>query len=412
MDADGQSPVVIVDVAQEKKAFRQAAIDFGTGNLWALARGQTGDYEVIVFDRDDKLIGNIPVTSEANLSPREIWMAVDPDRFIYFTDTPKHHVVKCDLHGNFVGTFGRLGDGLGELRRPKGITVDPQGRVIVADTRNHRIQVFSSDGEPLGVWGRLGHGDGELDRPTGVALLPGKTLLISDTHNDRVVRVPLSEFWQQVTTDIEPAPPYVPPKKEPIPVPGAITVEASVVAGTDDFTDVIYVESSDRAWGMRITVPAGMRAFRNERCRITGVLELKERAARHLVAESLEVLPEPGDTLAPLGMANLYVGDGYRAANESVDLSNLGLLVKTWGRVVSVGLANKRFVVNDGSFTGEGEGLEVYGGQLQSPLTLWPNVGQYVAVTGISAVRPVGDGTFRSAIRLRGQEDIEVLAEQ
>lgn len=37
-----------------------------------------------------------------------------------------------------------------------------------------------------------------------------------------------------------------------------------------------------------------------------------------------------------LGMANLYVGDGYRAADAQSDLSNLCLLVRTWGRVTSV----------------------------------------------------------------------------
>lgn len=68
-------------------------------------------------------------------------------------------------------------------------------------------------------------------------------------------------------------------------------------------------------------------------------------------------------------------------------------------------------MISDGSRLGKSAGLEVYGGQIRASLTQWPKVGQYVVVTGISAVRPAGDGTFRSAIRPRCQEDIQVMAE-
>jgi len=408
LDAEGQNTVVMDSRFPDGDMTFQLAMNPRTGDLWALGCG----CRIMVFGPDDKLLKRMELSEDIGFRCIPEGMAIGPDGSLYLSHTVRHQVIRCDEDGNFVAAIGKEGSGLGELRRPKGILVDSEGRLIVADTGNSRIQVFSPDGEPVGVWGRRGSGNGELDRPVAMALGPGNVLWIADTHNDRIVRVPLSEFWQQLTKDIKPPPPYVPPKKEPIPTPGTVTVEAIVVAGTDDFTDVIYIESADRAWGMRITLPAGSHALREERCRITGVLQLKERAARHLVAQSVEPLPAGEQTPEPLGMANLYVGDGYRAGDKPVDLSNLGLLVKTWGRVVSVDLANKRFVINDGSSIGEGAGLEVYGGQLRSPLASWPKVGQYVAVTGISAVRPAGDGTFRSAIRVRGQDDIEVLVEE
>jgi sugar lactone lactonase YvrE len=406
VDASGENVVTIVGNQDVDGVFTQGAVDPATGNLWALSASK----ELVVFGPDDKLMKRVTLAKETDLSPREIFMAIDPSGFIYFSDVPKHHIVKCDFNGNVVGVIGKLGSGLGELRRPKGLTVDSEGRLIVADTRNHRIQAFSPDGTPLGVWGKLGHGEGELDRPTNVALSPD-TLFIADTHNDRVVKVRLSDFWQEVSKDIKPAPPFVAPKKEPVPVPGEVTVEGIVVAGTDDFTDGIYIESADRAWGVKISLPEGARALQGQRCRVRGILELKERAARHLRARSIELVSAEMSALGPLGMANLYMGDGYRAGDRPTDLSNLGLLVKTWGRVISVDVANKCLVVNDGSYTGENAGLQVYAGNLRSPLAVWPDVGQYVGVTGISTSRPRGDGTFGPAIRVRGDDDIEIFAE-
>jgi hypothetical protein len=113
-------------------------------------------------------------------------------------------------------------------------------------------------------------------------------------------------------------------------------------------------------------------------------------------------------TIAPLAMSNLYIGDGFRLKDSAVDLSNLGMLVKTWGRVVALDKANNRFIISDGSLTKRGDGLEVYAGQLKNPMQRWPEEGQYVMVTGISIVQPA-DGTFHPAIRMRSQKDLDIL---
>jgi DNA-binding beta-propeller fold protein YncE len=67
-----------------------------------------------------------------------------------------------------LGTFGRTGDGDGELNRPEGLDVAPDGRVYVADSGNHRIQVFSPEGRWLASYGRPGRGLGELSYPYDV----------------------------------------------------------------------------------------------------------------------------------------------------------------------------------------------------------------------------------------------------
>ena len=401
--ADGTDPVTLLE---KTGYFHQIKVDWATGNIYTV----TQNNEILILSPNGTPIKTVKLNEEIGLTA-EIFIAVDPRGFFYISDTPKHRVVKLDMNGNLVAEIGKEGSGLGELRRPKGLTVDPEGRLIVSDTRNHRIQVFSPTGQPLGTWGKLGRGDGELDRPHGVTLLPSKALYIADTHNDRIVMVPIDQFWQAVSKEIKPPTPYVPTPREVIPTPGDVTVEGIVTASPYDFTDCVYIQATDRSWGTRVTLPEGFQTLRGERIRVTGTLELKEHAAKHVIAKKAEYVASVQDMPGPLGMANLYVGDGYRMGDRPSDLSNLGLLIKSWGRALMVDPLNKRFVISDGSRLGNAPGLEVYGGQLKSPLTQWPKVGQYVMVTGISAVRPVGDGTFHPAIRLRAQEDLQVLVE-
>jgi hypothetical protein len=338
-------------------------------------------------------------------------MVIDPQGFIYLTDSWKHRVVKVDFDGNIAAAWGKEGSGLGEMRFPEGLALDAMGRLCVADCENSRIQVFSPDGEALGVWGTRGSGDGQLDRPFALTIGPNNTLWIADTFNDRIVKVPLDRFWREITKEIKPEPVVEAPKKEPVPAPGQVTVTGIVIAGSDDLTDVIYIESPDRSWGARVTLPTGKAAARGDRLKVTGQLELKERAAKHILAGSVQTLARAEKLPGALGMANLYVGDGYRSTNRPTDLSNLGLLIKTWGRVVSVEPGKKLFVINDGSYPID-KGLVVYAGNLQSPLAEWPKVGQYLGITGVGVTWAAPDGSLSPGIRIRHQDDIQLLKEQ
>ena len=405
VDRDGKNRVEIV--AQDNKSLSGRLVaDPRTGDMWVF-----GLNKAIVLGPDDKEVRRVEMKTDKKELPLLTEVTISPDGFIYMFDHRNKRIVKCDTDGQFVLSFGTEGSAFGQLLSPSAIAIGPEGQVLVADMGNSRIQAFSPDGTPLGMWGTRGTGDGQLDRPRGLVMGPGNTLWISDTYNDRIVKVPLADFWQQLTREIKSPAPYVAPQRVPAPIPGDVTVEGIVIAGTDDFKDVIYLEAADRSWGARVTLPTGEEARRGDRVRVTGVLELQEHAAKHIKAKIVEHLPQKKDVPDPLGMANLYVGDGYRPADKLLDSSNLGLLIKTWGKVVSVDLKNTRFMIADGSELGDTVGLEVYGGQLIAPIETWPKEGQYVGVTGVSALRPVGDGTFQPAIRLRAQEDLQILVE-
>jgi DNA-binding beta-propeller fold protein YncE len=58
-------------------------------------------------------------------------------------------VAKVDKDGNWVKSWGELGDQSGQFNVPHSIAVDAAGNVYVADRGNRRIQVFDGDGKFL-----------------------------------------------------------------------------------------------------------------------------------------------------------------------------------------------------------------------------------------------------------------------
>ena len=398
-----------LDEDQYPHTVEQVALDPTTGNVWGVASGRRGPI-ISVYGPNEKLVTRLPELSELFAGGFVRGIAVDPQGFFYLPDVRNHQIAKFSSEGTLISRLGKQGNGLGELSHPANLLVDQKGNLYVADEGNSRIHVFDSGGTPLGWWGRHGHGDGELDRPRGLAFGADETLWIADTFNDRIVRIPQERFWRELRTRPEPAPVAEAPVAAPS--PGRVTVTGIVTAGTDDFDDCIYVESPDRAWGVEVTVPSGIQVRRGDHCRLAGVLETGAKGTRHLAAESVEHLAANVPIPAPLGMANLYVGDGYRWEGQVMGLSNLALLVRTWGRVVSVHPASGHFIINDSSFADSSNGLAVSTQGLRPPIETLPRVGQYVGVTGISVTLPGTDHVRIPGIRVRGEADVEVFEER
>ena len=110
--------------------------------------------------------------------------------------------------------------------------------------------------------------------------------------------------------------------------------------------------------------------------------------------------PDTDTVPDPLGMINKALGGG--ALNSytpgitgGVGTNNIGLLVRTWGKVLESGTGY--FIISDGSTTG----LKV-----TVPTDVSPSgTNQYAIVTGISSVESNG-GVVTRLLRARKQADI------
>ncbi len=76
-------------------------------------------------------------------------LAVDPLGRIYVLESQSNEIRVFDADGGHVRTFGREGQGPGELNGPSALDWDGDGRLWVVDPRNARFSVFDTAGEYL-----------------------------------------------------------------------------------------------------------------------------------------------------------------------------------------------------------------------------------------------------------------------
>ena len=99
-------------------------------------------------------------------SPRE--MAITGE-IIYVAEYGGHRIHKLTTGGEFLGTFGEQGSGIGQFTNPWGINICPEGKIYVADRNNNRIQVFHSDWTLSHIINGKVSGVGGFTHPEGIS---------------------------------------------------------------------------------------------------------------------------------------------------------------------------------------------------------------------------------------------------
>jgi hypothetical protein len=67
------------------------------------------------------------------------------------------------------------------------VAVDTRNRLLVIDRDNHRVAVLSPDGRLMDTWGRSGEGPGELQFPLTLAVAPDSTTHVYDSGKRKYV---------------------------------------------------------------------------------------------------------------------------------------------------------------------------------------------------------------------------------
>jgi len=201
--------------------------------------------------------------------------------------------------------------------------------------------------------------------------------------------------------------------------------DGALIQGADGIVtaslgDIFYLEQPDRVAGIGVSKP-GHAVSVGEKAHIAGTVKTNADGERFIDATLAE--PTGTGSIAPLGMPNRSIGGGPFGPQQGVwgwvfvtgtggernrtwapvtGLNNIGLLVKTWGRVTEIEAANPPaaptwFVIDDGSAVN----VKCL---LPAGVSIDPGW-QFVTVTGVSSCENVGEQLHRLP-RVRSQTDI------
>jgi hypothetical protein len=152
-----------------------------------------------------------------------------------------------------------------------------------------------------------------------------------------------------------------------------------------------YIEDIDRSAGIKV-VPSSsavVEVAKGSTLTLVGDVQIDENGKKYIKATSVTVGASV-DPPAPLGLPN-------KSLSSAIGLDSTGLYVKTWGVVKAK--TPYYLDITDGS----GALVRVQLSGLTNPLSIDPNVDQYVSVSGIadvdtggvSVIKPMADSDIR-----------------
>ena len=120
-------------------------------------------------------------------------VTIDPQGFLWVTDSVGHLVHKFSPEGELLMTLGTkdvAGDNTSRdlFNQPNHVAIAPNGDIYVSDGyQNSRVAHFSKDGQFVRIiGGERGSEPGQLQVPHGVALDSRGRILVNDSDNSRV----------------------------------------------------------------------------------------------------------------------------------------------------------------------------------------------------------------------------------
>ncbi|MHB9036630.1 MAG: carboxypeptidase regulatory-like domain-containing protein [Armatimonadota bacterium] len=149
------------------------------------------------------------------------------------------------------------------------------------------------------------------------------------------------------------------------------------------FDGFFYIESADRTSGIRV-VKENHGLAAGQVATVSGYVYSLATGEKFILAATAAA--SGSGSVAPLGMTNKSLAGGGQGVLNGTGLNNIGLLIRTTGRVVDTSGQPSTFKIDDGS----GVEVLVFG--------VVPSGADYVTVTGISSCAEIGSALVREIL--------------
>jgi len=125
-------------------------------------------------------------------------VGVSQDDVLYMTTREvgtvnKSLVMRFDVDGAPLGSWGGFGTDPGYMRDPYDVGTDGAGTVFVVEAGGHRGQVFTASGTYLAQFGSVGSGSEQFVGPYGIGVGFDRTVYVADTFNHRISKWTVNE---------------------------------------------------------------------------------------------------------------------------------------------------------------------------------------------------------------------------
>jgi len=147
----------------------------------------TKGHDIKIFNDDGSMVGTI---GKRGVNPGEFngptYLNFSKNK-LYVTDTLNARVQILTRTGDFLSEFGRRGNYVGDMVRPKGVAAASDGTIYVIESLNDYLLVYSAEGQFLMPLGGTGSGVGQFYLPSGVWTDSKDRVYIADMFNGRIV---------------------------------------------------------------------------------------------------------------------------------------------------------------------------------------------------------------------------------
>ena len=125
--------------------------------------------QIIVFGPDDKFAAALDLPENCHA----VDLAVRGNElFVLDNDDTPGVIVMDRTNGTVLRSFGSLGQEPGQFHVPNSLCIDPDGFIYISDTLNYRVQKLTPEGEPIWERGNAGYQLGQFGRPRGIRCGP------------------------------------------------------------------------------------------------------------------------------------------------------------------------------------------------------------------------------------------------